>query len=223
MPPDERARAGSIGPPLATSFAKLAGARKRRYADGLLSRALFADVGAFENEVYDGIPEALDALARDGRATFVATSKNARRRAAHPRTFRPRATDFEAIHGARDDGGLADKTELIRHVARDRTASIRRATRIAMVGDRKFDMIGARNIGIAALGALWGYGGEAELREAGADVLVATPQDIPAVENGLGVTRPDSSRLTDIEDAAGGGAPKSRPPRPRRTTPCASP
>ena len=52
--------------------------------------------------------------------------------------------------------------------------------RIAMIGDRKFDAIGARNVGIAAIGALWGYGGREELEAAGADPIVETPEQLPA-------------------------------------------
>jgi phosphoglycolate phosphatase len=49
-----------------------------------------------------------------------------------------------------------------------------------MIGDRKFDILGAKAVGIAAMGALWGYGSREELNEAGADSLIATPPLIPA-------------------------------------------
>nr|QQZ51021.1 hypothetical protein JKL49_07450 [Phenylobacterium glaciei] len=49
-----------------------------------------------------------------------------------------------------------------------------------MVGDRSYDMIAARKNGLAALGALWGYGSEAELSEAGAHALCAAPSDLAA-------------------------------------------
>jgi phosphoglycolate phosphatase len=39
-------------------------------------------------------------------------------------------------------------------------------------------MIGAKNHGIRALGALWGYGSEAELINAGADGICAHPKEI---------------------------------------------
>ena len=43
-----------------------------------------------------------------------------------------------------------------------------------MIGDREFDMIGAKAVGVAAIGALWGYGSREELiaarrRRAGGD------------------------------------------------------
>ena len=49
-----------------------------------------------------------------------------------------------------------------------------------MIGDRKFDILGAKAVGISAMGALWGYGSREELSEAGAERLIATPRQIPA-------------------------------------------
>ena len=49
-----------------------------------------------------------------------------------------------------------------------------------MWGDRKHDVIGAGRHGIPTIGALWGYGGEAELRAAGAAALCARPDEVPA-------------------------------------------
>lgn len=42
-----------------------------------------------------------------------------------------------------------------------------------MVGDRKYDIIGAREVGIASIGVLYGYGMRDELSEAGAPFLAA--------------------------------------------------
>ncbi|MBS0639633.1 MAG: HAD hydrolase-like protein [Proteobacteria bacterium] len=47
-----------------------------------------------------------------------------------------------------------------------------------MVGDRYHDIHAAQANGLRSIGVLWGYGGEAELRDAGADVLVAVPADV---------------------------------------------
>ena len=48
-----------------------------------------------------------------------------------------------------------------------------------MVGDRSYDVIGAREHGLPTIGVLWGAGSEEELREAGAAALVAAPAEIP--------------------------------------------
>jgi len=49
-----------------------------------------------------------------------------------------------------------------------------------MVGDRLYDVVAAHDHGLAAVGVLWGIGDEAELREAGADLIVRAPHELPA-------------------------------------------
>jgi phosphoglycolate phosphatase len=49
------------------------------------------------------------------------------------------------------------------------------ARRPVMVGDRKFDVLGARSHDMPCIGVLWGIGSEQELRDAGAAALVAEP------------------------------------------------
>ena len=174
--PDDSELGWIIGPPLRDSFAKLVG---RENVETLMRFYLerYSPIGAFENYVYEGIPAALDALRTLGIRLFVATSKNGRdaRRILEHFDLAPY---FEGIHGARADGGRADKSELIAFVLESEGLRIR--NRIAMIGDRKFDAIGARHVGIAAIGALWGYGGRAELEEAGADPIIQTPEQAPA-------------------------------------------
>lgn len=55
-----------------------------------------------------------------------------------------------------------------------------------MVGDRRYDISGAHANGVRALGVLWGYGSREELEAAGADALVADPQDLADAALGLG-------------------------------------
>jgi phosphoglycolate phosphatase len=175
--PDDSELGWMIGPPLRDSFAKLAG---RENVETLMGYYLerYSPIGAFENCIYEGIPAALDALRRLGTRLFVATSKNGRdaRRILEHFDLAP---SFEGIHGARADGGRADKSELIAFVLESEGLD-RVRDRIAMIGDRKFDAIGARAVGIAAIGVLWGYGGREELEAAGAEPIVETPRQIQA-------------------------------------------
>jgi phosphoglycolate phosphatase len=175
--PSDDALGWIVGPPLRDSFAKLAGAENVEAVMGFY-RERYRDIGAFENEVYGGVPEALDTLLASKTRLFVATSKNQVDAVRILEHF-GLASRFEAIHGARDDGGRADKTELIGYVLQTHALDVS-AMRIAMVGDRKFDMIGARACGVFAMGALWGYGGRDELLEAGAETLLVAPSNAPA-------------------------------------------
>ena len=165
-----------IGPPLRGSMTKLLGSDELADRAVTLYRERFSEVGLFENEVYPGIEDTLSTLARSGRRMFVATSK------AH--IFADRIIDhfnlriyFERVFGAELDGTHSDKTDLLRHALQ--TANVDPSQAI-MIGDRSFDMVGARNNGMTALGVLYGYGSEAELREAGAHHVCATPQGVLA-------------------------------------------
>ena len=173
--PQEAELGWIVGPPLRESFAKLAGATS---ADRMLElyRQRYEAIGMFENKVYDGVPVALEALRARGDRLFVATSKreeDAKRIVAH---F---GIDgfFDGVYGAQSDGRRAEKDQVLAAaIAGER---LQAAQRIVMIGDRRYDALGARAVGIPAIGALWGYGDRAELTEAGADPIIASPREIP--------------------------------------------
>jgi phosphoglycolate phosphatase len=54
-----------------------------------------------------------------------------------------------------------------------------------MIGDRANDMLAATRHGIPGVGALWGYGDKAELMEAGATTVCASPDDLTATVRSL--------------------------------------
>jgi phosphoglycolate phosphatase len=166
----------AVGPPIAVSIGTLLA----RYGDdrtelGLKTyRARYSAVGIYECAVYPGIPEMLAALRKAGRTLCVATSKR--------RDFAERVVDFlglrqylPTVYGALPGGGLDDKKDMIAELLRveryDPAGTI-------MVGDRMHDIRAAHVNGLKAVGVLWGYGGEAELREAGADWLAAAPAEV---------------------------------------------
>ncbi len=67
------------------------------------------------------------------------------------------------------------KDELLSFALEDSRVAPARA---AMIGDRKFDVLGAGANGLRTIGVLWGYGGRAELEEAGAASIVSSPREI---------------------------------------------
>ncbi|MGO8799416.1 MAG: HAD hydrolase-like protein [Roseiarcus sp.] len=173
--PEESALEFMVGPPLRETFAKLVGPDLVERLLGFY-RERYAEAGLFENAVYEGVPQALEALRRDGRRLFVATSKyeaDARRILDHFGL----AGFFAGIYGSQNDGGRAVKDELLGFLAA-REGILAGAGDAVMIGDRKYDALGARAVGLPAIGALWGYGAAEELRDAGADPLIETPGEI---------------------------------------------
>lgn len=165
-----------IGPPIFDSFFKMCG------GDGnAVDRAVFyyreyyMDKGKFENKVYDGVIDMLDKLKSQGITLAVATSKPEAVSVEILERFRL-ANSFDVIAGASLDKSRAEKSKVIEY-ALD-MCGVRDKSRVIMVGDRKYDVIGAKNNGLGCIGVLYGYGDRAELSEAGADFIVTTPQGV---------------------------------------------
>lgn len=163
-----------IGPPLRASFVSLLGGEEHADRGVELYRERFGTIGLFENTLYDGIVPVLAALHSSERTLYVATSK--------PHVFADRIIDhfdlrkyFARVFGSELDGTRVDKSDLLRYALNETAAD---PTRTIMIGDRKHDVIGAANNGMAAIGAVYGYGGRTELTEAGAKHLVTAPAEI---------------------------------------------
>ncbi len=142
-------------------------------------RQRFAKIGKFENKLYAGIKELLEKLKTSGRKLYVATSK--------PMVYSKEILDyfsisqyFEDIVGCELDGTRTDKSEVIAYTIEKN--GISKAERLVMVGDRKFDVLGAKENGLPVIGVLYGFGSRQELTESGADRLA---EDLAELEKML--------------------------------------
>ncbi len=166
----------AVGPPISVSVGTLLA----KYGDdrvdlGLAAyRARYTTVGIYECAAFPGIPEMLAALSEAGRSLCVATSKR--------RDFAERVVDYlgfrqylPRVYGALPGGGLDDKKDLLAEILRAEGYNPAQTT---MVGDRMHDIHAAQANALRSIGVLWGYGGQAELQEAGADVIVSSPKEV---------------------------------------------
>ncbi len=175
--PGEQRLAACIGPPPYVAIGQILGLDPADDEVAAVVAAYRADYGPNylqRTPAFPGIAEALGTLHRSGHRLAVATSK--------PRRYAAPLVDALGL-GA-----------LIEHVAgpdSDKQASSKRAevaealaalgcARAVMAGDRRFDIEGAHANGIPAIGVLWGIGDREELEGAGADLIVATPRELPA-------------------------------------------
>jgi phosphoglycolate phosphatase len=163
-----------VGPPLQASFREYCGFSEEEAKEAVrIFREYFTEKGIYENTVYEGVPEMLQALYESGFTLAVATSK--------PEAFAKQILErfdlakyFTVIAGASMDG--TDKPTVIRQtLSRLHTEP---SSRVLMVGDREHDIFGAKEVGVSSLGVLYGYGSEEELKEAGADGIIALPAEI---------------------------------------------
>jgi phosphoglycolate phosphatase len=164
-----------IGPPLSKSFQDFG--FNETEADQLIHkyREYYKVTGLYENEVYEGIEELLRKLKADGKRIYTATSK--------PEHFAKIILEhfkldgyFDDICGATMDNSRTAKEDVIRYTL-DKNG-ITDLRKVIMIGDREHDVIGAKGLGIASIGVLFGYGSREELTEAGADYLAETVEEI---------------------------------------------
>ena len=83
---------------------------------------------------------------------------------------------FDFIGGADEDRARKEKVDVIRYVLHALQKSDTRD--VLMIGDRMYDTVGARELGIDTLGVLWGFGTESELTESGTLMLAHTPREL---------------------------------------------
>lgn len=150
-----------IGPPLLQCFMQTYGFDEARAWEAVNHyRERFRVTGLYENRVFDGIPELLEALVGRGHTLYVATSKPgvfAREIARHFAFDR----HFKAIYGSELDSTRTHKDELIRHLLDSEGLA---AEHCLMIGDRMHDLLGASRNGVACIGVGYGFGSEDELR-----------------------------------------------------------
>jgi phosphoglycolate phosphatase len=174
--PDRDALTRFIGPPLRESFAKY-----RNFSEADTERAIlkyreyFSGRGIFENKLYPGITDLLTELRHAGVRMAIATSKPAVFAEKIAKHF---AIDsfFEAVTGSELDGSRGTKGEVIGFCLD--TLDPNRGLHTVMIGDREYDIFGARETSIDSIGVLWGYGPREELESANAARIVNSPEEL---------------------------------------------
>lgn len=168
-----------IGPPLKRSFVEGFGFAEDKADEAVTKyRERFKMVGMYENEVYKGMEQALQSLKEAGKVLIVATSKPehlAKEILAH---FKLDAY-FEDICGSCDDFNRNEKDEVIRYALEKH--GITNPEDVLMVGDRRFDVIGAAKCGLKCMGVLYGFGDREELESAGAAYVAETVEDMARI------------------------------------------
>lgn len=165
-----------IGPPLTYSFQAFHGLTAEQADQALLYyRERFSVKGLFENEVYPQIPELLKKWQGRGVKLIVATSK--------PEEFTHRILErfdlaryFDFVGGNTLNEDRPTKGSVIAYIQENYPDICAQNT--AMVGDRKYDIEGAHERGLPAIGVLYGYGDRAEMEVAGADFVAESVADL---------------------------------------------
>lgn len=165
-----------VGPPFRLALREMFGVTDEERIERLIRiyRTEYADNG-WQCELFDGITDMLGTLREHGVRLAVATSK--------PMKFTNIMVDglnlrryFDFVGGAESDNSRDSKADVIEYVLAA-FAPVDRS-RVLMVGDRLYDIDGAKQTGVVSAGVLWGYGDREELEAHGADYIVEKPSDV---------------------------------------------
>lgn len=164
-----------IGPPFVVSMKTLGMDAQTIEKAIKLYRAQYAIDGWCDNKLYDGITDMVSFLKFSGYKLCLATSK--------PMHFAVKIMDyfglsqyFDFIGASDTDNKRGSKIEVIEYVFEN--MKICNRDEVIMIGDRLYDVEGAKLARIDCGGVLWGFGSRAELENAGADYIFETPNDV---------------------------------------------
>lgn len=168
-----------IGPPLRDSFCEFYHLSAQEAERAIQEyRKRYSTKGIFENKVYEGMPALLKMWRSAGKQLFLCTSK--------PQPFAVQIlkelgleTYFTFVGGATFDGLRQEKADVVRYVLQKNAIFDRKE--VVMVGDRKYDVEGAKRNGIDSVGVLYGFGDREELERAGADAIAETVADLEKI------------------------------------------
>lgn len=168
-----------IGPPLKDSFMKYFKMDEDLAKEAVkLYRERYSKIGKFECTPYEGITKLLRQLKDDGRKLLIASSK--------PTEF---VNDilkhfdiddcFDIVSGADMAGLRGEKEDVIREALRLGGITEENKKEVVMIGDRHYDINGAKLFGLDSIGVQYGFAeSETELKDAGATYVCDTVEDL---------------------------------------------
>lgn len=167
-----------IGPPLRYSFKEYYGLEGELAEQAIaFYRERYTEVGKYENRPYPGIREMLIHLKAAGAVLAVASSK--------PELYVEdilRHFDlyelFDYVVGSDLEGKRETKTAVIREAMERMQVTREEQKGVLMVGDRHFDIDGAKELSLDSLGVYYGFAKSGELEAAGADYVVHTVDEL---------------------------------------------
>jgi phosphoglycolate phosphatase len=164
-----------IGPPLQHSFAPLLDHDPLRIDAAVeFYHERFHTDGWREHAIYPGIETLIQRLLASGHQLAVVTSKP-QRHAAPIIAHLPFGDAFLRLYGPSPNSVQSEKASMIAAALADFDA---RPEQTVMIGDRRFDIEGAVANDVRGIGVLWGFGSRAELEQAGASAIAATPDEL---------------------------------------------
>lgn len=164
----------ALGPPLKDSFINLYGLDEEKANEAVIKyRQRYEIYNTIENKLYDNIRDVIIGLKNAGYKLILATSK--------PEKYANKILKyfdidkfFYDVSGATMDKTRNEKIDILKHLIEKN--NITDLKEVVMIGDRKYDLEAAQELGIDAIGVLYGYGDIEELSKYKNVFLAPTPE-----------------------------------------------
>lgn len=164
-----------VGPPLVDSFMSYGMSHEEAVIAVADYRERYRPIGLYESCVYEGVSDLLAELKSTGLRLAIATSK-----------------PLDMAETLLERGGICNLFEVRCGISKTQVDGTKQQIiqqalealgspspdQVLMVGDTRFDVIGAHACGLKAIGVCYGYGTQSSLQEAGADWLVNSPAEL---------------------------------------------
>ena len=165
-----------IGPPLIDSFEKHCGFSREKAVEAMgVYREYFGEKGILENEVYEGIPQLLDALVASGKKLYLASSK--------PELYCVQILKhfdlykyftFVAANTMQED--RSEKSDIIQWLYENHP-EVKEEGAI-MVGDTQFDVMGAQKQNLPCVAVSYGYGDKQKIADLKPDFIANSVSEL---------------------------------------------
>lgn len=166
-----------IGPPIYYSFTHYYGIGEDKVQDYIKKyRERYKIKGIYECELYKNMALVLAALKDRGCLLGVASSKP-EHLIYDVANYLDITKSFDAIVGVKtDNSNHASKKDIILQAMNE--LGVKDSSRVLMVGDRHYDITGAKQAGVKVCACLWGYGDKEEFKQYEADYIISDPMEI---------------------------------------------
>ena len=142
-----------------------------------LYRSIYEKERMYDVDIYDGIPELLDELKKSGHTVLLITSK--------PLVFSEKILEkiglakyFDHMVGPDLSDHSSDKKRLIEKAVDEYGL---KKNECVMIGDTRYDIIGAVEAGVDSIAVTYGYGKNEEMKEAGATYMADSVQEVAGI------------------------------------------
>lgn len=169
-----------LGPPLYLTFEDQYGVTPE-FANELVDvyRVYYSEKGVYECAAYPGMIDLLKTLKEQGVRVAIASSK--------PQHYLDISVPYvgadrylDAVVGPELQNHNSNKTRLIRSACE--ALGVTPGRNVAMIGDRFYDIDGAKEAGVSAIAVLYGFGSREELEAHSPDVIA---EDVTALKKAL--------------------------------------